>query len=84
MGKLINNIPILLLEKDLRERKRHSQKEMSDGTGLTDSAISRILRYKTLDKVPLESIVKIAKWLGVSPLDLFEESEIEVADTHQD
>ena len=84
MGKLVNNIPILLLEKDLRERRRHSQKEMSDGTGLTDSAISRLLRYKTLDKVPLESIVKIAKWLEVSPLDLFEESETEIDDSNQD
>ncbi|MDQ7025903.1 MAG: helix-turn-helix transcriptional regulator [Anaerolineae bacterium] len=75
MGNLTNNIPILLTQKELRDRKRYSQHQMAEGTGLTDSAISRILHYKTLDKVPFDSIVKVAKWLEVNPLDLIEESE---------
>jgi transcriptional regulator with XRE-family HTH domain len=80
MGRLMNNIPILLTQKELRDRKRYSQKDMAAGTGLTESGISRILKYKTLDKVPFESIVKMAKWLEVTPLDLVEESAVEVED----
>ncbi|MDQ7036389.1 MAG: helix-turn-helix transcriptional regulator [Anaerolineae bacterium] len=68
MGKLINKIPELLIYKVMRDKQRYSQRAMAQGTDLTDSAISRILRYKTLDNVPLGNIIKIAQWLEVSPL----------------
>ncbi|MDQ7024184.1 MAG: helix-turn-helix transcriptional regulator [Anaerolineae bacterium] len=77
MGKLINKIPELLIYKVMRDKQRYSQRAMAQGTDLTDSAISRILRYKTLDNVPLGNIIKIAQWLEVSPLELYEESDSE-------
>ena len=61
----------------MRHTQRYSQRDMAEGTGLTDSAISRILRYKTLDNVPIGNILKIAEWLEVEPWDLFEISDKE-------
>jgi transcriptional regulator with XRE-family HTH domain len=80
MGKLKNRIPALLIYKEGRYMKHFPQKEIAEGTGLTDSAISRIMRYKTLDNVPFLSMVKIAEWLEVSPLELFEVSAEEIDD----
>jgi transcriptional regulator with XRE-family HTH domain len=80
MGRLINKIPAQLIYKEVRHMQRYTQKEMADGTGLTGSAISRILKYKTLDNVPIGSLLKIAEWLEVSPLELFEVSAEEIED----
>ena len=75
MGKLKNRIPILLIEKERRDERRYSQRDMAVGTGLTDTAISRFMRHETLDNVSFASMVKIAEWLEVSPLDLFEKAD---------
>jgi transcriptional regulator with XRE-family HTH domain len=84
MGKFINKIPELLIRKEYLEKKRYSQRDMAQGTDLTDAAISRILRYKTLDKVPFETIIKISRWLNIdNPLDLIEESETEIDDSRE-
>jgi transcriptional regulator with XRE-family HTH domain len=80
MGRLINRIPVVLAQKEVRYKTRYTQKDMANGTGLTDTAISRFMRYKTLDNVAFSSIVKLARWLEVNPLDLFEESETEIDD----
>ena len=80
MGRLKNKIPAQLIYKEVRHMQRYSQKEMAQGSGLAESAISRVLRYKTLDNVPLGSIIKIAEWLEVSPLELFEVSDEEIED----
>jgi transcriptional regulator with XRE-family HTH domain len=77
LGKLKNKIPALLIHKEMRHMQRYSQRDMAEGTDLTDSAISRILRYKTLDNVPIGNILKIAEWLEVEPWDLFEISDEE-------
>jgi transcriptional regulator with XRE-family HTH domain len=84
MGKFINKIPELLIRKEYLEKKRYSQRDMAQGTDLTDAAISRILRYKTLDKVPFETIIKISRWLNIdNPLDLVEENETEIDDSRE-
>ena len=80
MGRLINRIPVVLAQKEVRYKTRYTQKDIADGTGLTDTAISRFMRYKTLDNVAFSSIVKLARWLEVNPLDLFEESETDIDD----
>jgi transcriptional regulator with XRE-family HTH domain len=80
MGRLINRIPVVLAQKEVRYKTRYTQKDMADGTGLTGTAISRFMRYKTLDNVAFSSIVKLARWLEVNPLDLFEESETDIDD----
>ena len=83
-GKLINRIPVLLAEKEVRYKTRYTQRDMAQGTGLADIAISRLMRYKTLDNVTFSSIVKVARWLEVNPLDLFEESKTDVDDLDED
>ena len=71
MRKLANRIPEFLARKELRDNKRYSQHDMAVATNLSDNAISRILRYETLDKISFGSIVAIADWLGVeNPRDL--------------
>jgi transcriptional regulator with XRE-family HTH domain len=77
--KMVNRIPEYLARKELRENKRYSQHEMALGTNLTDNAISRILRYETLDKISFASIVAIADWLGVeNPRDLAKPRDEEI------
>jgi transcriptional regulator with XRE-family HTH domain len=73
MGKLVNRIPELLQRKGLRDNKRYSQREMAEGTELTDAAISRIMNSRTLDHLTLLSALAIAAWLEVHVEELVHE-----------
>jgi transcriptional regulator with XRE-family HTH domain len=68
MGKLLNRIPELIARKDIRDNKRYSQRDMARGTGLSDTAVSRIMNYKTLDNASFSHMLVIADWLGVQDL----------------
>jgi transcriptional regulator with XRE-family HTH domain len=72
MGRLKNRIPELMTLKELRDKTRYRQRDMAQGTGLTDAAISRILSYETLDNLAYGSALVIAEWLGVSMEELSE------------
>jgi transcriptional regulator with XRE-family HTH domain len=70
MGKLLNRIPELLIAKEMRDTKRYSQRDLAAGTGLTDAAISRFMRYETLDNISYSSALALAEWLGVTMEEL--------------
>jgi transcriptional regulator with XRE-family HTH domain len=73
MGQLVNRIPELIQLKGIRDKKRYTQRDMARGTGLLEAAVSRIMRYETLDNVPFGHLVAIGNWLGVEDLrDLYE------------
>jgi DNA-binding Xre family transcriptional regulator len=77
MGRLINRIPELLKEKSFRDKKWYLQKEMALGCGLAESAISRLMRYETLDNVPFSHVLAVARWLEVHVEELArEENEL--------
>jgi transcriptional regulator with XRE-family HTH domain len=73
MGKLKNRIPELLQVKGIRDKKRYTQKEMAIGAGLYEGAVSRIMRYETLDNVPFSHVLAVARWLGVPVEELIYE-----------
>jgi hypothetical protein len=75
VGKLKNRIPELLQIKGLWDKTRYLQKDLAEGSGLGDSAISRLMRYKTLDNVPFSHVVAVAKWLEVHVEELAYEEE---------
>jgi transcriptional regulator with XRE-family HTH domain len=75
MGKHANRIPELLQMKGIRDRKRYTQKEMAQGCDLSEGAISRLMRYETLDNVPFSHIVAVARWLEVHAEELAYEEE---------
>jgi DNA-binding Xre family transcriptional regulator len=76
MGRLINRIPELLQIKGLRDKTRYLQKDLAEGSGLAQSAVSRLMRYDTLDNVPFSHVVAVAKWLEVHVEELaYEEDE---------
>jgi transcriptional regulator with XRE-family HTH domain len=77
MGKHINKIPELLIAKEMRDKKRYTQRDLADGTGLTDAAISRFMRYDTLDNIAYSSAFAIAEWLGVSMEELSQREDKE-------
>jgi len=79
MSKLVNRIPQYFARKELRDNRRYSQRDMAIATNLSDNAISRIMRYETLDNISFGSIVAIAEWLGVeNPRDLAEPLDGEI------
>ena len=73
MGRFSNRIPELLQRKGIRDNKRYSQKEMARACGLSEGAISRIIRYETLDNVPFGHLYIIAQWLEVPMEELVRE-----------
>jgi transcriptional regulator with XRE-family HTH domain len=77
MGKFKNRIPELIQRKGLRDNKRYSQRDLARGAGVSDNAVSRLMRYQTLDNIPLGHALAIAKWLEVAVEDLVRESENE-------
>jgi transcriptional regulator with XRE-family HTH domain len=72
MGKLRNRIPELLAMKEIRDRTRYTQRDIAQGTGLTDISISRFMRHDTLDNITYASALALAQWLGVSMEELTE------------
>jgi len=70
MGKLKNRIPELLQRKGLRDDTRYLQKHLAEGTGLAQSAISRLMNYEYLDNVPFINLYPVAQWLEVHVEDL--------------
>jgi hypothetical protein len=68
MRKLKNRIPELIQRKGIQDGKRYLQQDMARGTGLLESAISRIMRYETLENVPYGHLFAIGNWLGVEDL----------------
>jgi transcriptional regulator with XRE-family HTH domain len=68
MSKLKNKIPELIQRKGIQDGRRYTQRDMAQGTGLSDGAISRIMRYETLDNVPYGHLFAIGNWLGVEDL----------------
>jgi transcriptional regulator with XRE-family HTH domain len=77
MGRYVNKIPELLIQKMMRDKRRYSQHDMAIGTDLTDSTVSRIMNYKTIDNVPFASLIQIAVWLEVSPFELYELRDVD-------
>lgn len=79
----MNRIPELLQEKGLRDKKWYRQKDMARGAGLSENAISRLMRYETLDNVPYSHILAVSKWLGVHAEELSEEIPADMIDSSQ-
>jgi hypothetical protein len=46
---------------------------MAIGAGLYEGAVSRIMRYETLDNVPFSHVLAVARWLEVSVEELIYE-----------
>jgi transcriptional regulator with XRE-family HTH domain len=68
MRKLKNRIPELIQRTGIQDGKRYLQQDMARGSGLSDAAVSRIMRYKTLDNVLYGHLFAIGNWLGVEDL----------------
>jgi transcriptional regulator with XRE-family HTH domain len=75
MGTHRNRIPELLQLKGIRDKKRYLQKDLAQGSGLSENAISRLMRYEALDNVPFSHILAVAKWLEVHAEELAYEEE---------
>jgi transcriptional regulator with XRE-family HTH domain len=72
----MNKIPNLITRKELRDGKRYRHKDIAEGTGLSESMISRLLRDKEIDNLSYSSAKLIARWLGVSTDELGEDMEV--------
>ncbi len=74
MTKVISRFPLLVSKKEVQEnrRRRYTQKEIADMTGLSPSVISRWMRGGEVDGANLETVQKLAQWLEVDIKDLTE------------
>ncbi len=74
--KLMSRLASLISAKEVRDNKRYSQKEIADQTGLTESTLSRMVNGARMDTVALGKAVKLARWLGVKVVELYEVKEL--------
>lgn len=72
--KQTNKIPRLLTEKELRDDRRYKQKDIANGTGLSEGMISRVMNDKDISMLSYGSAKVIAEWLGVSMEELGQEA----------
>jgi transcriptional regulator with XRE-family HTH domain len=70
MLKFVNRIPVLVSEKEVRDGRRYKQRDIANGTALSESMISRLMREPDISGVNYASARIIAEWLGVSTDDL--------------
>jgi transcriptional regulator with XRE-family HTH domain len=66
MGKYINQIPVLVSEKEVRDKRRYKQKEIAIASGLSESMVSRLMREPEIGGITYDTARTIAEWLGVS------------------
>lgn len=72
----INNIPVLIAQKQVRDRKRYKQKEISQLSGISQSMVSRTLTDKIdIGQMKYGEAEKWADWLGCKMNDLLTEIE---------
>jgi|GEM_PF-2623823 len=66
----MSNFTILLAQKEIRDRKRYTQKEIADETGVSQSMISRIANGKEIEALSVGKALLIAEWLGCNISEL--------------
>jgi transcriptional regulator with XRE-family HTH domain len=77
LDKQLNKIPMLLSQKELRDGRRYKQKAIADGTGLSESVISRVFNENDITNLTYGSAKVIARWLGVPMEELGQEESDE-------
>ena len=70
MAKYLNNIPLLVSQKEVRDKRRYKQKEIAIESGLNEPMISRLMREPEIGGITYATARAIAEWLGVSTDDL--------------
>lgn len=71
--ELMSKLPELLAAKEIRDKRRYSQKEIADATGLSESMISRFMKRGNIAGTAVGSVKRLAGWLGCSIDDLIRE-----------
>ena len=75
MESHLNKIPMLLSQKELRDGRRYRQKDIVDGTGLSSTIVSRVMKDKDIGGLTYASAKAFAKWLGI-PMEELGQEEI--------
>jgi len=72
VGKQENRFLALLTEKDKRDNKRYTQREISQATGVRTQTISHLLRGDegVLETMNVKTLIALAKFLGCQLSDL--------------
>ena len=72
MEKRENRFVALLAEKDKRDNKRYTQREISQATGLRTTTISRLVHGEegVLETMNVKTLIALAKFLGCQLSDL--------------
>ena len=73
LDKQLSKIPMLLSQKELRDGRRYKQKAIAEGTGLSESVVSRVFNEKDITNLTYGSAKALAKWLGVPMEELGQE-----------
>jgi transcriptional regulator with XRE-family HTH domain len=68
---------MLLSQKELRDGRRYKQKDISDGTGLSVSVVSRIMNDRDIGGMTYATAKAFAQWLGVAMEELGQEASEE-------
>lgn len=72
MEKRENRFVALLAEKDKRDNKRYTQREISQATGVRTTTISRLVHGEegVLETMNVKTLIALAKFLGCQLSDL--------------
>lgn len=73
--KLMSRLPELLAAKEIRDKRRYSQKEIADAAGLSESMVSRFMKGDGVEGTAVGRVKRLANWLGCSIDDLIHEAE---------
>jgi transcriptional regulator with XRE-family HTH domain len=70
MVKYVNQIPVLVSEKEVRDKRRYKQKEIAIASGLSEAIVSRLMREPEIGGITYTTANMIADWLGVAMEEL--------------
>lgn len=76
--KVISKLPLLVSKKEVREgrNRRYTQKEIAEQSGVSPTVINRWMQGDEINGSTLETVQKLATWLGEPVEHLTEEVEI--------
>ncbi len=70
MGHVVSRFRVLLAEKELRERRTISLRDVARDTGISIYTVSGFAN-NTLREVPLDAVSKLCRYFGITPGELF-------------
>jgi len=67
---VMTNFPLLVTQKEVRDKRRYSQREIAVALGVSEPTVSRWMNGKRIENTSIKIVMKLCNWLDCDLRDL--------------